>query len=112
MPDVLLVGHVVKDRFPGDADRQMPGGTAYYSSIALASLGARVTVITKVAPADRDLLLAELIETGVEVLAMPTRATTEFVHRFPHGRAAERVLTLAEQADPFEPRDLGGWKAA
>jgi sugar/nucleoside kinase (ribokinase family) len=112
MPDVLLVGHVVKDRFPDDEDRQTPGGTAYYAAIALASLGARVKVVTKVAPSDRDLLLKELIGTGVEVVQRETPATTEFVHRFPHGRTGERMLTLPRRAEPFEPRDLGTTPAA
>jgi sugar/nucleoside kinase (ribokinase family) len=111
MPDVLLVGHVVKDRFPHDEDRQVPGGTAYYAALALASLGARVKVVTKVAPDDRDLLLTELTEAGIEVVQGRTPATTEFVHSFPHGRTAERVLTLSRQAEPFEPQDLGTARA-
>jgi sugar/nucleoside kinase (ribokinase family) len=112
MRDVLLVGHVVKDRFPDEGNRQMPGGTAYYAAIALASLGARVKVVTKVALSDRDLLLGELTEAGIEVVEQKTQATTEFVHSFPEGRTAERVLTLRRQAEPFEPRDLGTARAA
>lgn len=112
MPDVLLVGHVVKDRFPDEANRQRAGGTAYYASIALASLGAEVAVVTKVAPDDRSLLLPELRAAGIDLVLGETVRTTEFVHAFPRGRAGERVLTLSEQALPFEARDLGRTRAA
>lgn len=112
MPDVLLVGHVVKDCFPDEANRQTAGGTAYYASIALVSLGAEVAVVTKVARGDRPLLLPELSEAGVDVVVGESARTTEFVHAFPQGRAGERVLTLAEQAEAFEPRDLGRSGAA
>ena len=106
MIDVLVVGHVVKDRFPDHGDRQMPGGTAYYSSLALRSLGARVRILTRLAADDRDLLLAELLTAGAEIEALPSRATTEFVHRFPHGPEGERVLSVGGVAPPFAPEDL------
>lgn len=114
MLDFLVVGHIVKDVFPdaSDESRHMAGGTAFYSSIALASLGARVAVVTKLAAADRALLLADLSRAGIEVSARESRRTTEFVHAFPQGRGGERVLTLAGRGDPFEQHDLGAERAA
>jgi len=101
MLDFLIVGHVVKDRFPDEGDLEVAGGTAWYASLALAALGARVGVVTRVAPADEGLLLEPLCAAGIELIRQPSARTTVFVHAFPEGRAAERVLTFESEADPL-----------
>ncbi len=53
MFDVCVVGHVTKDLVrTAEGEFEMPGGTAYYTAIALKNLGMRVAVITKLLEQD------------------------------------------------------------
>ena len=62
--DVCVVGHITKDIVrTADSEIEMPGGTAYYTAIALKSLGMRVAVITKLREQDLAKVAAEISRT-------------------------------------------------
>lgn len=70
-PDVVVVGHVVRDLVPGG---ERLGGTATYAALTAARLGARIGVVTAVDP-DLDLVRAL---PGARVVAVPSERTTTF----------------------------------
>jgi len=57
--DLCVIGHVTTDfvEIDGKTQGAMPGGTAYYTSMALRSLGLNVAVITRLSDQDRTVLL-------------------------------------------------------
>lgn len=105
--DVSIVGHVTKDliRIPGSADREMAGGSAYYVSVALKSLGLHVEVLTKVAKAD-EILLDGLRARGIRVINGESATTTTFENVYSGSELAERAQWLREIAAPFTPEDI------
>ena len=59
--DICIIGHVTRDRIDVRGEsRTIPGGTVYYSGMALSSLGASVTVLTKASERDCGKLLSDL----------------------------------------------------
>ena len=59
--DICVVGHITGDIITiGHTTRAIPGGTAYYTSVALRRLGLKVAVVTKVAKGDVVSLLRDL----------------------------------------------------
>ena len=57
MFDIGLVGHVTKDTLiTGREEKVTPGGASFYAAITLRSLGARVSVVTKLNLGDAALL--------------------------------------------------------
>jgi sugar/nucleoside kinase (ribokinase family) len=101
-PVALVVGHVTLDRTAGGT---RPGGSAYYAARTLAGLGARVRVLTAAGPDFPGEALA-----GVEVLALPSPATTAFENVYAaDGRRAQRVHAAARALTPgaLPPEWLG-----
>lgn len=105
--DVSIIGHVTKDliRIPNSADREMAGGSAYYVSVALKSLGLEVEVLTKVAKAD-EALLDGLRARGIRVINGETATTTTFENVYSGSELAERSQWLRAIAAPFTPEDV------
>ena len=108
MFDVCVIGHITKDiiRVDGKIEKAIPGGTAYYTSIALNSLGLNVAVITKTAQSDRAELLAELKSRGITVFWQPSPETSlfeEIYYRENLDLRTEKVWAIAES---FSPDDL------
>ena len=58
MPGVAVIGNLSRDVVDGGPPRV--GGAAYYAGRALRVLGSRARIVTRCAPADRDLVLAPL----------------------------------------------------
>ena len=59
--DVCVVGHITRDIVKvGRTRRTAPGGTAYYTAMALKRLDLSVAVVTKGAKNDRQRLMREL----------------------------------------------------
>ena len=57
MFDVCVIGHITKDIVRiKNVEKVMPGGVAYYFSMALKKLGSNVSLITKVGEKDKGLL--------------------------------------------------------
>ncbi|MDY6936083.1 MAG: PfkB family carbohydrate kinase [Cyanobacteriota bacterium] len=108
MWDVCIIGHVTKDiiRVDGKIEKAIPGGTAYYTSIALASLGLKVAVITKTARSDRQELLAELKSRGITVFWQPSSETSLFEAIYYRENLDVRTQKVWAIADPFSADDL------
>ncbi len=102
--DVCAFGYVTREWevFPDGKVREIIAGPPYYFSAALARLGDRVRVVTKVAGEDAD-ILEGLRGLGVEVINVPARSTmkSRLLYK-PSGREIE-VLSRGE---PFTLDDL------
>jgi sugar/nucleoside kinase (ribokinase family) len=113
MFDVCAVGHVTRDviRIQGRAEREQPGGAAYYAAMALASLGLKAAVVTRMALRDEDALLSGLRAAGVTVFCRASRSTTFFENTYPEGASGGRVLRPGAVAGALSARDLEGVRA-
>ncbi len=113
MIDVRVIGHVTRDVIrDGDETRSAaPGGAAYYTSIALRSLGLEVAVTTRLAEGDRDWLLADLEAAGIRVSVAASERTTAFELAYPGGDAGSRSLKVRAVAAPFSERDAADLSA-
>ena len=110
--DVCVIGHVTRDIIQiGRASRKTPGGTAYYSSIALRRLGLKVVVLTRVAPGDRTFLLDELEREGITVICRESEVSSTFENRYTEENPDRRVQRITAVASPFSPEDLEGISA-
>jgi sugar/nucleoside kinase (ribokinase family) len=111
--DVCVVGHITQEiiRIAGRAEREMPGGTAYYTSLALRKAGLKVAVLTKASIGDRERLLHELRRAGVTVFWKPSAQTTLFENIYAREDLGARVQRVRSVAAPFSPSDLEGISA-
>ncbi len=101
--DVCVIGHVTKDIVRiGSAKGEMPGGAAYYSSMALKSLGATVALITKAAKGD---LPDDLLESDIAIFYKESPETTVFENVYPDGTDF-RVQKVKHVAEPFGISDI------
>jgi len=102
--DVCAFGYITREWevFPDGNVREIIAGPPYYFSAALARLGDRVRVVTKVAEEDVS-ILEGLRELGVEVINIPAKSTmkSKLLYK-PSGREIE-VLSRGE---PFVLNDL------
>jgi sugar/nucleoside kinase (ribokinase family) len=108
--DVCVLGHVTKDliRIPGRPDQQQAGGTAYYTAVALKSLGLDVAVVTKVAEADEARLLDGLKTRGIRVFNGRTSTTTTFENVYSDPQLSSRSQCVRSIAASFSPEDIQG----
>lgn len=105
MFDVCVVGHITRDRIRiGDTEKELPGGVAYYSSVALKSLGLNVCLVTKCAEQDKGLLY-DMLKQNIAIFHAPTEETTLFENVYPEDLSS-RVQTVQCLAEPFSARDL------
>jgi len=107
MFDVCVIGHVTKDIIRiGDTEREMPGGTAYYASIAMKSLGLNVAVVTKIGKRDSS-LLDNIESEQIPIFLGESFGTTTFTNIYLSG-ADERKQLVSEIATPFTLDDVEG----
>lgn len=105
MFDVCVIGHVTKDIIRiGCIEKEMPGGAAYYFSVALKNLGANVSLITKVAEEDRS-LLNDLINNNITVFYKNSQETTVFENVYLNNFDF-RVQNVRCVAQPFSVKDI------
>jgi sugar/nucleoside kinase (ribokinase family) len=105
--DVCVIGHVTRDIFPPGCTREEgPGGTAYYSSLALKRMGLNVAVVTKTAVEDREDLIGELEREEVAVLCGQSRATSTFENLYGSEGPDRRVQHIRAVSDPFSFAEL------
>jgi len=103
--DVVLLGHFAVDRLvEGGEARIASGGAVYYGGLALARLGFRVAVITKLAREDFP-RLEELRAAGIDVFAAPAPQTSgiENIYTQDLDRRTCRPLGFA---GPFAPEEV------
>lgn len=105
--DLCVVGALTRDiNRAGGRRSEMIGGSAYYTATALRGLGARVSVVTKVAGGDKA-LVDSLTRNGIEVTSFESSQTTVFENIYPEGMTSRSQKVLARM-DPFTVRELSG----
>ncbi len=110
MYDVCVIGHVTRDVIKTkDVEKEMPGGTAYYSPMTLKSLDSNVCLVTKLAKRDRGLLRG-LIEKDIEVFCGESEETTTFENIYP-GDLSPRTQNVKHIAEPFTTEEIQGISA-
>jgi Sugar kinases, ribokinase family len=104
--DFVSVGAYTKDTIvTRTGTRYVDGGGYSYSAHAARLAGVSVGAVTRLAAADRkstDLLRS----VGVEVIVRESAHSTLMRLEYPTDNVDERILTVAEVADPFVPADL------
>ena len=108
----LVLGAVSRDVEISDTSESTsrPGGVVSYAGTTLARLGASTRVVTRVHESDAIVLLNPLEAEGVEVLALPSRATTRYILDY-SGRVDRHQL--CETSDPIRPADVPtAWRSA
>lgn len=110
--DFVAVGAYTKDTIvKRSGTTYVDGGGYSYAAHAAAVAGLEVGAVTRLATADRksiDLLRS----VGVEVLVHESRHSTLMRLEYPTDNVDERILTVAEVADPFVPADVASVEAA
>ncbi|MDH4135275.1 MAG: PfkB family carbohydrate kinase [Anaerolineae bacterium] len=89
-PDYLVIGHITKDLLDGGFT---VGGTVTYSGLTARNLGRRVGVVTSASP---DLDLREALP-GIEVVNVPSSATTAFQNNYHNGTRQQFIKAVAER---------------
>ena len=108
-PLALVLGSVTRDFIRGQSGTR-PGGVVVHGGIAHARLGARVRVVTRVRAEDASDLLAPLEAEAVQVLPLPSAATTTYVLDY---TGAVDVHELVAASDPITPDDVPlDWRRA
>ena len=105
-PDYLLIGHICADLQPDGS--VVLGGTALYSALTAARLGARVAVLTR-GVYGREIAgmqvpnLDILTDEGIQVVAQEAEIPTTFINVY---QADRRVQTLPHWAGQIDLRGL------
>jgi sugar/nucleoside kinase (ribokinase family) len=99
----LAIGHTARDEFPDG--RWRLGGSALYGAATAAKLGARVTLVTRAGPDERDALTTLCQELGITLRALESDVTTTFAFTF--DAAGRRTLRLRARAAPITRGDVG-----
>lgn len=107
---VAVIGHVTKDTVINSlGEKSQTGGTAYYTAIALARLGIKTHVYTKLAEGDRA-LLSPMHVKNIELFPSFCRHTTSFRNVYPKKGTDYREQFVGNIAEPFEISDISNVK--
>ena len=112
MTTALVLGAVTRDVEITDTRESAarPGGVVSYAGTALARLGVQTRVVTRVRAQVAVVLLDPLKAEGVQVLALPSRATTRYILDY-SGQIDQHKL--CETSDPIRPEDVPvAWRSA
>jgi sugar/nucleoside kinase (ribokinase family) len=93
IPDYLVIGTITKDLV---ADGFTIGGTATFASVTACSLGLETAIVTS---AEADLVFPESL-ADVQVVRLPSQATTTFRNVYAHGTRRQYVSALADPIGP------------
>ena len=99
----LAIGHTARDEFPDG--RWRLGGSALYGAATAAKLGAKVTLVTRAGPKEREALETLCQELGITLRALPGDVTTTF--DFTYDAAGHRTLRLRAKAAPITRAEVG-----
>lgn len=104
--DIAFLGHVCVDKnVYGSETETLYGGGVVHGGITARRCGATAAVVTKCAAADRP-GFRHLEEAGVEVVFLPSAASTSIRNVYPSANPDERQSRLISRADPFGAADL------
>jgi sugar/nucleoside kinase (ribokinase family) len=99
--DIMMIGHLAKDRLVVDGHGEVSsGGAVYYGSIALRHLGLRVAVVTRLHPGDFP-RLDELEQASVQVYATEAPETSGIANFYDSSDMERRVCQPLGFAGPF-----------
>ena len=108
---IAVIGHVTKDTVINSlGEKSQTGGTAYYTAIALARLGIKTHVYTKLAEGDRA-LLSPMHVKNIELFPSFCGHTTSFRNIYPKNDTDYREQFVGSIAEPFEISDITNMKA-
>ena len=105
--DVCIFGHISRE-LNGDGGNEParhPGGVAFNTAATLAGLGARVTLVTKIAGSDEQSMFELLHRLQVNSIILPSPATSVFECKRGDTDAAQHRYVHAVAA-PFFEKDL------
>lgn len=102
MTRFLAIGHVTRDEFDGDPQWRL-GGAALYAAAAAARLGADVALVTRAGAGERGPLEERCHSLGIDLVALPSEATTAFLFRYD---GARRILRLRSRARAIQLADV------
>jgi sugar/nucleoside kinase (ribokinase family) len=100
--DITFVGHLCFDEItPYQGETNVaPGSAVLCGAIAAARIGQRVAIVTRMAPADEQ-ILQPLKDLGVATFVIPAPETTYSVVIHPTPNVDERILKLTRSAGFF-----------
>jgi sugar/nucleoside kinase (ribokinase family) len=105
--DVCVIGHVTKDVIRASkTTTAAPGGTAYYTSVALRRFGLHVAVVTKMAREDKDYLLRDLEDEGIAVYCASSQHSTVFENAYSGEDLRRRRQRINAVGAPFSFKDM------
>lgn len=105
MIDVCVIGHTTRDIIRiGRGEKDLPGGVAYYFSMAYTSLGGSVSVITKCAEKDT-FLLNDLVKRNIDIFYSQSKKTTTFENVYPEDLDS-RMQKVTSIATPFTVQEI------
>jgi sugar/nucleoside kinase (ribokinase family) len=104
--DILMIGHLTKDRQVVDNHTEMStGGAVYYGSVALRRIGVSVAVVTRL-HADDFSALDDLRKEGVRVFATAAQETSDMENIYNTANMEQRISKLRSFAGAFRTEDI------
>lgn len=109
--DVLMIGHLARDRNVVDGVGVVEaGGAAYFGAVALRRLGLRVAVVTRLHPDDFGLLDA-LRQEGIDVYASAAPETSGIANYYDSADMERRVCVPLGFAGAFRHEEIPALRA-
>lgn len=107
--DIISIGHIIREHiiFPDHASEEVLGSPAAYSSVAMARLGARVGIVTRIGKDMPAHLLEPLSTAGVDMHGMrvsPDEPTTST--RLVYNQQGEKTIEYPTKASPITFTDF------
>ncbi len=110
--DVVMIGHFAKDKIVYQGKEEISsGGAVYYGGMALARLGWRVAVVTRLRRDDFS-RLDEMRQQGIRVFARAASATSGIENTYPTPDMDRRTCKPLGFAGPFSVADIPQVKAS
>lgn len=110
--DICVVGHLTNDTVETLGERTaLPGGTAYYTTMALSQLKVSRLVVFTTVSEDCIEPPEALRRKGVEVHVKSSAVTTSIVNQYDEIRPDHRIQTVTAVAERMNRSDLAGIRA-
>ncbi|NOZ73569.1 MAG: carbohydrate kinase [Chloroflexi bacterium] len=104
--DIMMIGHVTRDRLVINGRTETgAGGAVYYGSIPLSRLGVSTLVVTRLHPGDKA-LLADMRAAGVQVHAIASDHTSEMENVYQSADQERRQARALNFAGSYNLRDI------
>ncbi|MCP4211474.1 MAG: hypothetical protein GY764_08340 [Halieaceae bacterium] len=105
-PDILMIGHVTRDKLVINGREEIgTGGAVYYGSIPLQGIGVRTAVVTRLHPDDGE-LLGDMKAAGVQVYAVAAEETCLMENVYPTSDQERRICRAIGFAGSYQLQDI------